>query len=271
MKTQRDNNILSGVVDKKKEKIVDAKYRLPIAQIKRMLADIEPPRDFRRSIRRDQGPIRLIAEIKKASPSKGLIRDNFDLLQIARIYEENRVDAISVLTEEDYFQGHLSYLEIVHRSATKPLLRKDFIIDDYQIYESRLSGADAVLLIGAILDINQASEYCAMATELGMTVLFEVHNSKELEEALLIGADVIGINNRNLKTLDIDLSTTLRLKNTIPADKIVVSESGIRTRKDVLILESYGVDAMLIGTAFMESTDIAVKIEELVADNKTSC
>ncbi|HMK56509.1 MAG TPA: indole-3-glycerol phosphate synthase TrpC [Dissulfurispiraceae bacterium] len=266
MKTQRENNILTNIVVRKIERVADAQCRLSLAEIKKRLPDLEPSRNFRQALRRGQGPIRLIAEIKKASPSRGLIRGDFDPVQIARAYEDNRVDAISVLTEEDFFQGHLSYLQRVRQFTTKPLLRKDFIIDEYQLYESRLFGADAVLLIAAILDRKQAGEYCKIAEELGMAVLFEVHDGEELEDALSIGAGIIGINNRNLKSLAIDLSTTLRLKERIPAGKIVVSESGIKSRGDVLTLEGGGVDAMLIGTSFMESPDIGKKISELLSD-----
>ena len=169
-----------------------------------------------------------------------------------------------MLTEEDFFQGHLSYILRVKEVTTKPILRKDFIIDEYQLYESRIYGADAVLLIAAILERRRADEYLRLAAELGLAVLFEVHDEYDLEKALDIGADIIGINNRDLNTLAIDLSTTLRLKREIPADRIVVSESGIRTRQDVLTLQDNGIDAMLIGTSFMEAPDIGKKIDELL-------
>jgi indole-3-glycerol phosphate synthase len=208
--------------------------------------------------------IKLIAEIKKASPSKGIVRRDFDHLSIARIYEEKAVNAVSVLTEEDFFQGSLAFLPEVKNVLTKPVLRKDFIFDEYQIYESRAYEADAILLIASILDRNQAVEYLHLAGELGLSVLFEVHDFKELETALVTGSDIIGINNRDLKTLKIDINTTFNLKKEISPNKIVVSESGIKTREDVKKLEDSGIDAMLIGTSFMEAEDIGKKIDGLM-------
>jgi indole-3-glycerol phosphate synthase len=267
MKARPENmNILTNIVARKIERVEDAQCRLTLGEIKKRLADLESPRDFREALKKGRGPVKLIAEIKKASPSKGLIRSDFDPLQIASVYETYPVSAISVLTEEDFFQGHLSYLRRVRQVTSKPLLRKDFIIDEYQLYESRLYGADAVLLIAAILDKRRAGEYLQLASELGLAVLFEVHNEEDLEKALSIDAEIIGINNRDLTTLAIDLTTTLRLKASIPAGKIIVSESGIRTRQDVVTLQDNGIDAMLIGTSFMESPDIGKKIKELLPD-----
>jgi indole-3-glycerol phosphate synthase len=257
-------NILTSIVAKKTEKLHVAKVSLPQSELEERIKRITKPRDFKGAIQRHEGPIRLIAEIKKASPSKGLIRSDFDPLKIASIYESKPVSALSVLTEEDYFQGQLSYISQVKDITTKPILRKDFIFDEYQLYESRASGADAVLLIAAVLEQSQAKEYLHLAAELGLTVLFEVHNEEDLEKALRVDAEIIGINNRNLKTLSIDLSTTLRLKKEVPAGKIVVSESGISTRKDVLMLQDNGIDAMLIGTSFMETPDIGRKIDDLL-------
>ncbi|MGO9379825.1 MAG: indole-3-glycerol phosphate synthase TrpC [Dissulfurispiraceae bacterium] len=261
-------SVLSNIVARKAERIEDAQCRLTLSEIKKRLADLEIPstRDFREALKIGQSPIKLIAEIKKASPSKGLIRGDFNPLQIASVYESNPVSAISVLTEEDFFQGHISYLRRVRQVTSKPLLRKDFIIDEYQLYESRLYGADAVLLIAAILDKRRAGEYLRLASELGLAVLFEVHNEADLEKALSIDAEIIGINNRDLNTLAIDLETTLRLKAIIPSGKIIVSESGIRTRQDVVTLQDNGIDAMLIGTSLMESADIGKKIQQMLSD-----
>ena len=192
-----------------------------------------------------------------------MIRRDFNPVAIAKIYEEKKVNAVSILTEEDYFQGNLFYLSKGRKVLTKPLLRKDFIFDEYQIYESRAYEADAVLLIAALLEKNQAVEYLHLAEELGMSVLFEVHDFKELEMALSVGTGIIGINNRNLKTLNVDINTTFHLRKEIPPGKIVVSESGIRTSGDVRRLAGGGIDAMLIGTSFMEADDISGKIEEL--------
>ncbi len=258
-------NVLKTIVARKAERLDEAQCRLTLRELKSRLGDLERPRDFRAAINRGKGPIRLIAEIKKASPSKGLIRSDFDPLKIASVYESKPVSAISVLTEEDFFQGHLSYIGRVREVTTKPVLRKDFIFDEYQIYESRAFGADAILLIAAILEKNRAAEYLKIAAGLGMAVLFEVHNEEDLVKALEIDADIIGINNRDLTTLSIDLSTTLRLRTDIPAGKIIVSESGIGTRKDVLILQESAIDAMLIGTSFMKAPDIGSKIDELMS------
>ena len=255
--------ILDEIVSKKKERLGIAKSGVPLKGIKSRIADAGKPRDFRSAIKRNHiGRIKLIAEIKKASPSKGVIRKDFDPLGIASIYEK-KADAISVLTEEDFFQGRLEFISAVKTITTIPLLRKDFIFDEYQIYESRANEADAILLIAAILSKNQAEEYLHLARELVLSVLFEVHDLKELEMALSVNADIIGINNRDLKTLKIDLNNTFMIKKEIPSDKIVVSESGIKTRADILNLESAGIDAVLIGTSFMEAKDIGKKIEEL--------
>lgn len=255
--------ILDEIVSKKKERLEHAKTIVSPRDIKSRIEDIEKPRDFKAAIKRNSNEkIKLIAEIKKASPSKGIIREIFDPVEIAGIYEKKHVSAISILTEEDFFQGRLEFIPAVKEITTIPLLRKDFIFDEYQIYESRANEADAILLIAAILDKNQANEYIHLAKELGLSVLFEMHDSKELEMALLIDADIIGINNRDLKTLKVDINSTFKLKKEIPPDKIVVSESGIKTKDDVLSLEAAGIDAVLIGTAFMEAEDIGKKIEE---------
>jgi indole-3-glycerol phosphate synthase len=231
--------------------------------LKAAIRDIEKPRDFAGAVKRGAEDIRLIAEIKKASPSRGLIRGDFDHIGITAAYEDRKVAAISVLTEEDFFQGSLAYLVDVKRHTTRPVLRKDFIFDEYQIYEARANGADAFLLIAAILDAGQAAEYLALAQELGMAVLFEVHDYGELVKALTVNASVIGINNRNLKTLSTDLAHSLTLKKEIPEDRIVVSESGIRTREDVIKVASAGIDAILVGTCLMESHDIGAGIDQL--------
>ncbi len=240
-----------------------AKNRAPLSALKPGISDIEKPRDFKAALKRKQDEkIKLVAEIKKASPSKGVIRKNFEPLEIAKIYEK-QASAISILTEEDFFQGNIEFIPKVKKVTTIPLLRKDFIFDEYQIYESRANEADAILLIAAILDKNQAKEYLHIAKDLGLSVLFEVHDHKELEMALFIDADIIGINNRNLKTMKIDINNTFEIKKEIPSGKIVVSESGIKTRDDILRLEAAGIDAVLIGTSFMEAKDIGKKIEEL--------
>ena len=256
-------SILNKIVDRKKERVSEAKSLVSSAGLRAAIKDSPPPLDFNKALKREGSPIRLIAEVKKASPSKGLIRHDFDHRNIAESYKEKKVNAISVLTEEDFFQGRLEFLADVKTISLLPVLRKDFIFDEYQIYEARANLADAILLIAAILDENQAEEYLHISKELGMAVLFEVHDHKELEMALRINVPVIGINNRNLKTLQIDINTTFELRKETPADKIIVSESGIKTRDDVLRLQQAGIDAMLIGTSLMEAADIGKKIDEL--------
>ena len=256
--------ILDRIVEAKKESLNTVRAKAPLRDLKRGIGYVEKPRDFTGALKRKSGEnIGLIAEIKRTSPSKGLIRKDFNHISIGRIYEEKAVDAVSVLTEEDFFQGSLQFIPQVKQVLTKPVLRKDFIFDEYQIYEARANEADAVLLIAAILGKNQAAEYLHLSAELGMSVLFEVHDLKELETALLIDCPIIGINNRNLKTLQIDIQTTFDLKKEMPPQKIIVSESGIRTRADVQLLEDAGIDAMLIGTSLMEAEDIGKKIDEL--------
>ncbi|MDP2167147.1 MAG: indole-3-glycerol phosphate synthase TrpC [Thermodesulfovibrionales bacterium] len=260
--------ILNEIIAKKRERLSYAKSKTPLSELKARIPDVKRPLDFKAAIRRTGERIRLIAEVKKASPSKGLIREDFAPAKIARIYRE-KADAISVLTEEDFFMGDLKYIWEVKAAADMPVLRKDFIFDEYQIYESRANGADAALLIAACLNGTQAEEYQALAMELGLSVLFEVHDMRELELALLINSDIIGINNRNLTTLKVDLNTTFEIKKEIPEGRVVVAESGIRTREDVLRLEGAGVDALLIGTAFMEAADIGRKMDELMGLSRT--
>jgi indole-3-glycerol phosphate synthase len=257
-------NIFQKIIEKKKERLHFVKARVSFSEIKSMASDIKELRDFKAAVKRTNGRIRLIAEIKKSSPSQGVIRKNFEPLKIAVVYNKKNVDAISVLTEEDYFQGKLEYIKGIKRIVDRPILRKDFIVDEYQIYESKAYGADAILLIASILSRNQAAEYLHLASEIGLSVLLEVHDLKELEMALMIGADLIGINNRNLTTFDVDFNTTLKLKNEVPPNKVIVSESGIRTRDDVLKLEDADVDAILVGTVFMEADDIERKIDALL-------
>ena len=256
-------SILETIVATKKERVASAKMQVPLGDLKSAIRDKEASRDFRKAIKRDEDGLKIIAEIKKASPSKGLIRADFNHTAIATIYQAKKVNAVSVLTEEDFFQGNLKIFEDVKKIVSCPVLRKDFIFDQYQIYEARAKKSDAVLLIAAILGLKQAEEFLHLALELGISVLFEVHDFKELETALRVNAPIIGINNRNLKTLEIDLNTSLDLKKEIPADRIVVSESGIRKREDVEKIEAAGIDAILVGTCLMESPDIGRKIDEL--------
>lgn len=258
--------ILDEIVQRKRERLQFAKTRAPLRDLKARISDMKRPLDFKRAITRPEGTaIKLIAEIKKASPSRGVIREDFDPAGIAEVYQE-KADAVSVLTEEDFFLGDLSYIKTVKEVTDRPVLRKDFIFEEYQIYESMAAGADAMLLIETLLGRSQAEEYIRMAEELGLAALFEVHDLAGLEKALIVGAGIIGINNRDLRTMKTDLQVTFELKKEIPEGRTVVSESGVNTRYDVKRLEDAGVDAVLVGTALMESPDVGEKIDELLRD-----
>ncbi|MBF0458596.1 MAG: indole-3-glycerol phosphate synthase TrpC [Nitrospirae bacterium] len=254
-------NILDKIIAKKAQRLLEQKNIFPLSEIKKAASTVSPG-NFGLSVSRSNGaPIKLIAEIKHASPSEGIIRRDFNVKDIARTYEQCRVNAVSILTEEDYFRGHLSYIETAKEFLTCPVLRKDFIFDEYQIYEARAFRADAILLIAAALTKEQAYRLLNIAAECSLHVLFEVHNIKELETALSLNCNIIGINNRDLTNMTIDINTTLTLVKEIPDNKIVVSESGIKTRDECQRLQDAGVDAILIGTAFMKSADIAGAIK----------
>lgn len=208
----------------------------------------------------------LIAEIKQASPSRGIIRKDFDPVSIARIYEDCGADALSVITEEHFFKGSLAILSKIRKHTSLPILRKDFILDEYQVYESYVYGADAILLIAEILEEDRLSELLTLAEHLGMDALVEVHDAENLKKALSVkvNAKIIGINNRDLRFFHTDLQTTARLSPLIPTDRIAVSESGIKTPDAVTFLKGLKVNAVLIGEAFLEAEDIAVKIKSLM-------
>jgi indole-3-glycerol phosphate synthase len=236
-----------------------------LADLEKMIKIQTPPLDLEIALYGNH--IKLIAEVKKASPSKGIIRHSFDQLAIARTYANSGAAAISVLTEERYFQGSINYIKQIRnelRDRRIPLLRKDFIFDPYQIYQSRGYGADSLLLIVAILEPERLKELMSLSHQLGMKCLVEVHNENELEVALSSGAKIIGINNRDLNSFTVDLSTTKRIKPLIPSDRIVVSESGIKNREDINMLEEWGVNAVIIGEALMAVQDIANKMRELL-------
>lgn len=260
-------SILQEILRYKREELKQRKNLTPLNELKAKLKDIETVRPFKRAIKREQNePIKLIAELKKASPSEGRIREDFNIPEIISIYDRKDVDAISILTEEHFFEGKLDYLGTARKITQKPLLRKDFIFDNYQVYETKVNGADAILLIVAVLDKSQLTDLQGLSKELSLECLVEVHNLKELDTALYSGADMIGINNRNLNTLQTSLNTTFDLMKDIPDSKIVVSESGINTRDDVKAIESIRVDAILVGTTFMKAKDIGAKIDELMGE-----
>ena len=257
--------ILDQIVADNKVELEARKHSLPLAELKKLALKQPAPLDFASALRGDR--IRLIAEVKKASPSRGIIRSDFDPVEIALTYASNGASAISVLTESKYFQGSLDYLRDIRNALGNkglPLLRKDFIHDLYQVYESRAYGADALLLIVAILTDEILGELMGLSHELGMSCLVEVHNEAELEIALKSQARIMGINNRDLKTFNVDLKTTERLRPLIPADRIVVSESGIKERSDLEKLRGWGVDAVLVGESLMAAPDIAAKMKELL-------
>jgi indole-3-glycerol phosphate synthase len=255
--------ILDEIIVYKKTELVETKRAAPLAELKAKAASMGPARGFREALAGGE-EIRLIAEVKKASPSKGVIREDFDPVKIARTYEESGASCLSVLTEKKFFQGRLGYLDDIGKDVRLPLLRKDFIIDEYQIYETRTAGADALLLIVACLGHHQLEDYLGLAGRLGLDVLIEAHTYKELDRVLLTGARLVGINNRDLATFKVDLQTTLELLKDIPDDCIVVSESGINTREDVLMLHKAGVDAILVGESLMREKDIGKKVKELL-------
>ena len=223
------------------------------------------PRGFIQSIEQKiaLGKAGVITEIKKASPSKGILRENFQPAQIAQSYEKNGAACLSVLTDKDYFQGSNAYLQAARAACGIPVLRKDFTIDPYQVYEARAIGADAILLIVACLELNQMKELEACAHELGLDVLVEVHNATELEQALELKTALLGINNRNLKTFEVTLQTTLSLLSMIPPGKTLVTESGIMTRADVKLMRDHHVNAFLVGEAFMRASDPGAALNEL--------
>jgi indole-3-glycerol phosphate synthase len=236
---------------------------VPEAALRQRLVEAPPPRDFFGAIR--QGPpIRLIAEVKKASPSKGVLRADFDPVAIARIYQRHGATCISVLTDAPYFQGSLEYLRQVRAAVDLPVLRKDFIVDPYQVLEARAAGADAVLLIAECLDDALLHRLHAAIIELGMAPLVELYEPANLPRVLAAGARLIGINNRDLRTFKTDLEHTLRLRGDIPGDRLVVGESGIRTRHDAERLEAAGVAAMLVGETLMARPDVGAAVDELL-------
>ena len=255
--------ILDDIIANKKEELAETKRRTPLADIKSRAVEAEPTRGFGIALS-GCDEIRLIAEVKKASPSKGVIRENFDPVKIARLYESSGASCISVLTEQKFFQGRLEYLDAIRKSVALPLLRKDFIIDAYQIFEARAAGADAVLLIAACLERERMEDFLGVAKELGLDALVESHTYKELDKSLLAGASLVGVNNRDLSSFTVSLQTTLDLLKDIPEDRTAVSERGITTREDALMLRKAGVDAILVGESLMREKDIGKKVKELL-------
>ena len=255
--------ILDTIIAHKQKELQIEQEQIPLAVLESKLENVSPTKDFRRAISQPDN-INLIAEVKKKSPSKGIIREDFDPIQIAKTYAENGAAAISALTDVRFFDGSLEYLTSIREVVDVPLLRKDFTIDPYHIYQARIAGADAILLIVAVLTPEQLREFINIAASLSLESLVEVHTEAELEVALDVGAEIIGINNRDLRNFRTDLDTTFRLRESIPAGKVVVSESGIYTRADVESLREAGLNAILVGESLMRSSDIGEQMRELI-------
>lgn len=260
------NNILSTICEKKRAHIANQKLIYSLSDIEELARSATKVRGFsdKINLKIQNGDFALIAEIKKASPSKGLIRPDFNPIEIARSYESGGAACISVLTDQPYFQGEDNDLVNARNSVSLPALRKDFIIDQYQIPESRYLGADCILLIIAALEGQQADELASAAHEWGMDVLVEVHDKDELEQALLINSDLIGINNRNLKTLEVDISTTELLAPLVPKDRVLICESGLFTNEDLVRMSKAGAKSFLIGEALMRKEDITGAVKALL-------
>src|SRR5210317_2439913 len=258
-------NILKKIETTKFQEVERLKSNVSLNEIMVHNKLKDPCRDFVGSIKKNHlsGRSSVIAEIKKASPSKGVIREQFNPVEIAKSYEEYGAACLSILTDEQYFQGDLKYLALVKQEVKLPILRKDFIVDPYQIYEAKINGADCILLIAAILTDQQLVDYEKIAQDLGMAVLVEAHDEKELDASLKLQTELVGINNRNLKTFDVTLDTTIDLKNKIGKDKVVVTESGIFTRFDVELMNKHDVHTFLIGESFMRHENPGVALNEL--------
>jgi indole-3-glycerol phosphate synthase len=262
--TQQTETILDRIVADTRESLAAAKKREPLADLRARAESSPEPRGFTKALQGQH--ITLIAEVKKASPSRGVLRADFDPVWIAGRYAEGGAAALSVLTDEKHFHGHLDFLPAIRETLPDgpPLLRKDFLFDDYQLYEARAAGADAALLIVAILEQPLLEDLLDNARDLGLDALVEVHDEAEMERALVAKADLIGVNNRDLRTFDVDLATTERLRPLAPPSVTFVAESGIFTREDMLRLERAGVSAALIGEGVVTAPDPAEKVRELL-------
>jgi indole-3-glycerol phosphate synthase len=258
-------DILKKILGRKAEEIAERSQQLSLRELGRQVEKLLPPRPFVERLEQTiaLGRSAVIAEIKRASPSKGLLRDPFLPADIARSYAAAGATCLSVLTDRDFFQGHEDYLKEARSACDLPVLRKDFIIDPYQIYEARLIGADCILLIVAALDDDALRQLAQLAAELAMAVLVEVHDVEELDRALALDCRLIGVNNRNLRTFETRLETTLNLLSRIPTDRTVVTESGIHGPEDVALMREHGVHAFLVGEALMRADDPGAKLAKL--------
>jgi indole-3-glycerol phosphate synthase len=254
------NSVLERIAQHKLEEVASAKKAKPLNSLPQPHLE---RRDFIAALECKTSPA-IIAEIKRASPSKGLIREDFDVAQIAEIYAQHHARCLSVLTDIEFFQGHPDYLELAKSSCKLPVLRKDFIVDPYQIHESLSLGADCILLIVALLDDVQLADYCQLAQELKMAVLVESHTQAELERALHLPTPLIGINNRSLHTFKTDIQLSIDLKELVPQDRIIITESGINTHTDVSLMQAHGINTFLIGESLMRAKDIGAALDHLI-------
>lgn len=257
------SDILKKIITQKHQDIAQAKSRVSVEDLEHRLPDAPPARNFPEALKRAKG-MALIAEVKKASPSAGIIREDFNPVAIAKTYEESGATCLSVLTDEHFFQGHLDYLKQIRAIANIPILRKDFLIDPYQVIEARVAGADCVLLIAECLDDDSLQSLYRLANELGMSALVEIYEPENLDRVLALDPPMIGINNRNLRTFVTKLEHTIELCSRIPEDCLIISESGIKTREDVVRLENAGVGGILVGETLMRSESIGDKVRELL-------
>jgi indole-3-glycerol phosphate synthase len=260
-------DILKTILRRKTEEVAERAGRVALDALQSQARDIAAPRGFLNALRTrvGRGEAAVIAEIKKASPSKGVLRERFDPAGIAVSYAKGGATCLSVLTDVDFFQGADEYLRQARAACTLPVLRKDFVIDPYQVYEARVLGADCILLIVSALDDGLLAELLGLAQELGLDALVEVHDAVEMQRALATPAALIGVNNRNLRTFETSLDTTLALKESFPEDRLLVTESGIHTRQDVQSMRRHGVHAFLVGEAFMKAPEPGEKLAELLA------
>lgn len=266
--TKNTMSVLDEICARKRAYVEEQKQRVPLDELKQKIKSAPHPLGFIERIKNTTGTA-IIAEVKKASPSEGVIREGFDAVQTARIYEDHGAACLSVLTDTPYFQGRDEYLENIKSAVNLPLLRKDFMIDPYQICESRALGADCILLIMAALSDEDAQTMHDLAEDLGMDALVEIHNMEELGRALSLAPRMIGVNNRDLKTLDVDVQTSIDLLEHIPERVVKVAESGISKRKTIEQLENIGYDAFLIGTSLMRAPDIGAALENLLSPDLT--
>jgi len=263
MKHLDQAHILTRIIEAKQKRLQVARLRVPEAVVKKMATTPTPVPSFREALETPQR-VRMIAEIKKASPSKGVLSQDLDVERQAVIYTEAGACAVSVVTEEDFFQGDLGWIKRIRQASNLPVLRKDFVFDSFQIYETRAAGASAILFIVAMLEPAELKEFVALARELKLDALVEVHDEVELGEALEAGASIIGVNNRDLKTFNVDVQTSIRLAGLIPEDRLFVVESGINGREDIELLLKAGADAFLIGEYFVTSPDPATALRGLL-------